>query len=150
MGISATPSGKGYWLVGQDGSVFPYGDARAYGSTRGMHLNAPVIAMAPTKTGHGYWLLAKDGGVFTFGDAKFSGSTGSMKLNAPIIGMGAAAGGHGYWLLARDGGMFSFGGAQFHGSLPGLGWCPGAGHAVAFTEIPPFLGLPSADPCGSA
>jgi murein DD-endopeptidase MepM/ murein hydrolase activator NlpD len=134
VGISATPSGKGYWLVGRDGSVFPYGDARAYGSTRGMHLNAPVIAMAPTQTGHGYWLLAKDGGVFTFGDAKFFGSTGSTKLNAPIIGMGAAAGGHGYWLLARDGGMFSFGGASFYGSLPGLGWCPGAGQAVAFTS----------------
>jgi hypothetical protein len=99
-----------------------------------MHLNAPIIAMAPTQTGHGYWLLAKDGGVFTFGDAKFYGSTGSMQLNAPIIGMGAAAGGHGYWLLARDGGMFSFGGADFHGSLPGLGWCPGAGQAVAFTS----------------
>jgi len=134
VGIGATPSGKGYWLVGQDGSVFPYGDAHAYGSTRGMHLNAPIIAMAPTQTGHGYWLLAKDGGVFTFGDAKFYGSTGSTKLNAPIIGMGAAAGGHGYWLLARDGGMFSFGGAAFYGSLPGLGWCPGAGQAVAFTS----------------
>jgi peptidase M23-like protein len=134
VGISATPSGKGYWLVGRDGSVFPYGDARAYGSMRGMHLNAPVTAMAPTQSGHGYWLLAKDGGVFTFGDAKFSGSTGSMKLNAPIIGMGAAAGGHGYWLLARDGGMFSFGGADFYGSLPGSGWCPGAGQAVAFTS----------------
>jgi hypothetical protein len=134
VGISATRSGKGYWLVGRDGSVFPYGDARPYGSTRGMHLNAPVIAMAPTQTGHGYWLLAKDGGVFTFGDAKFFGSTGSTKLNAPIIGMGAAAGGHGYWLLARDGGMFSFGGANFYGSLPGLGWCPGAGQAVAFTS----------------
>jgi hypothetical protein len=30
--------------------------------------------------------------------------------------------------------MFSFGGATFHGSLPGMGWCPGAGQAVAFTS----------------
>jgi hypothetical protein len=134
VGISATPTGKGYWLVARDGSVFPYGDARSFGSMRGKHLNAPVIAMAPTQTGRGYWLLAKDGGVFTFGDARFYGSTGSKKLNAPIIGMGAAAAGHGYWLLARDGGMFSFGGADFYGSLPGLGWCPGAGQAVAFTS----------------
>ena len=37
-------------------------------------------------------------------------------------------------MAASDGGMFSFGGARFHGSLPGLGWCPGAGHAVAFTS----------------
>jgi hypothetical protein len=134
ISIATTPSGKGYWLAGRDGSVYPFGDARSYGSMRGKHLNQPVLAMAPTQSGRGYWLLAKDGGVFTFGDATFFGSTGSRKLNAPIIGMGAATGGSGYWLLASDGGMFSFGKAKFHGSLPGMGWCPGAGTAVAFTS----------------
>jgi hypothetical protein len=132
--MATTPSGKGYWLAGRDGSVYPFGDARSYGSMRGKHLNQPVLAMAPTQSGRGYWLLAKDGGVFTFGDAQFFGSTGAQKLNAPIIGMGAATGGSGYWLLASDGGMFSFGKAKFHGSLPGMGWCPGAGTAVAFTS----------------
>ena len=134
ISIATTPSGQGYWLAGRDGSVYPFGDARSYGSMRGKHLNQPVLAMAPTQSGRGYWLLAKDGGVFTFGDAQFFGSTGSTRLNAPIIGMGAATGGSGYWLLASDGGMFSFGKAKFHGSLPGMGWCPGAGTAVAFTS----------------
>lgn len=58
-------------------------------------------------------------------------------MNAPIIAMTATTtGGAGYWLLASDGGMFSFGKAAFHGSLPGLGWCPGAGTAVTFTGTP--------------
>jgi len=140
IGMATTPSGNGYWLLARDGGVFTYGDAGFYGSTGAMTLNAPIIAMAATGTGHGYWLLARDGGVFTFGDAKFYGSTGATKLNAPIIGMGAAAGGDGYWLLARDGGMFSFGQADFHGSLPGLGWCPSAAQAVAFTGTRTGLG----------
>jgi hypothetical protein len=32
VGISATPNGKGYWLVGADGGVFSFGDAVFYGS----------------------------------------------------------------------------------------------------------------------
>jgi hypothetical protein len=32
VGISATPDGKGYWLVGADGGVFAFGDAGFYGS----------------------------------------------------------------------------------------------------------------------
>jgi hypothetical protein len=32
VGISATPDGRGYWLVGADGGVFAFGDAVFYGS----------------------------------------------------------------------------------------------------------------------
>ena len=32
VGISATPDGRGYWLVGTDGGVFAFGDAVFYGS----------------------------------------------------------------------------------------------------------------------
>ncbi len=32
VGITAAPSGKGYWLVGADGGVFAFGDAGFYGS----------------------------------------------------------------------------------------------------------------------
>lgn len=32
VGIAATPTGKGYWLVGADGGVFPFGDAVLYGT----------------------------------------------------------------------------------------------------------------------
>jgi hypothetical protein len=31
VGIAATPSGNGYWLVGSDGGVFSFGDARFFG-----------------------------------------------------------------------------------------------------------------------
>ena len=52
-GITATPDHQGYWLLGADGGVFSFGDARFFGSTGGIHLNAPVIAMTTTADGGG-------------------------------------------------------------------------------------------------
>ena len=70
VGIAATPSGRGYWLVASDGGIFTFGDARFHGSTGAIHLNSPIVGMASTPSGHGYWLVASDGGIFTFGDAR--------------------------------------------------------------------------------
>ena len=116
MGMAATPTGRGYWLVGSDGGVFSFGDATFYGSTGSIHLNQPIVGMAATPTGRGYWLVASDGGIFSFGDAAFHGSTGSINLNQPIVGMASTPDGGGYWLVASDGGIFTFGDATFYGS----------------------------------
>jgi hypothetical protein len=117
VGMAATPSGGGYWLVASDGGIFSFGDARFFGSTGALRLNRPIVGMAATPSGGGYWLVASDGGVFSFGDARFFGSTGAMRLNRPIVGMAATRSGRGYWFVANDGGVFSFGDARFHGSL---------------------------------
>jgi hypothetical protein len=119
-GSGATSKPVGYWLTTSNGDVFPFGDARSYGSVAGIHLNGPIVGMAATPDGKGYWLVASDGGVFSFGDATFQGSTGGIHLNEPIVGMAATPDGTGYWLVASDGGVFSFGGATFHGSTAGM------------------------------
>ncbi len=84
VGITSTPSGNGYWLVGADGGVFNFGSAKFLGSTysygitglSGSHpLNAPVTGLISTPNGNGYWLVGADGGVFNFGSAKFLGSS---------------------------------------------------------------------------
>ncbi|MDI1464715.1 PIG-L family deacetylase [Catellatospora sp. KI3] len=118
-GIAATPSGRGYWLVGADGGVFSYGDAQFYGSKAGQPLNAPVVGISATRTGRGYWLVGADGGVFAYGDAGFAGSMGGRPLNAPVVGIAATPSGNGYWLVGADGGIFAFGNAGFHGSMGG-------------------------------
>ncbi|MGP8059536.1 MAG: hypothetical protein ACLP9C_07870 [Acidimicrobiales bacterium] len=118
VGLPLPPT-QGYWTVAADGGVFTYGLASFWGSTGSMHLNQPVVGMAPTPDDLGYWLVAKDGGVFSFGDAPFWGSTGSMHLNSPIVGMAPTPDGLGYWLVAADGGVFSFGDAYFFGSMGG-------------------------------
>jgi uncharacterized protein YkwD len=119
-GMTSTPTGRGYWLVADDGGVFSFGDAHFYGSTGGIHLNKPIVDIASTRDGRGYWLVASDGGVFSFGDASFYGSTGGIHLNRPIVGIAATPSGRGYWLVASDGGIFSFGDASFYGSTGGL------------------------------
>jgi hypothetical protein len=116
VGMAATPSGKGYWLVASDGGIFSYGDAQFYGSTGAIHLNKPIVGMAATPSGGGYWLVASDGGIFSYGDAQFYGSTGAIHLNKPIVGMAATSDGGGYWLVASDGGIFNYGDAPFYGS----------------------------------
>jgi len=107
---------SGYWQTGSDGGVFTFGNAGYYGSTGGIHLNQPIVGMAPTPDGKGYWLVASDGGIFNYGDAGFYGSTGAIRLNKPIVGMAATADGKGYWLVASDGGIFAYGDAKFEGS----------------------------------
>jgi hypothetical protein len=72
--IILTPSGRGYWIVAQDGGVFAFGDAPFLGSLGGRTLNAAIVDGERTPTGQGLALLAADGGVFTFGDATFHGS----------------------------------------------------------------------------
>ena len=131
VGGAATPDGKGYWMVGFDGSVQAFGDALWYGDMSGDQLNAPIVGMAATPDGGGYWLIAQDGGVFSFGDAQFYGSTGALHLNQPVVGMAATPDGKGYWFVAADGGVFSYGDARFYGStghmqlnLPVVGMAP--------------------------
>ena len=119
VGMAATASGKGYWLLARDGGVFSYGDAVFHGSTGNLRLNQPVVGLAAHPTDQGYWFVAADGGVFAF-DVPFLGSMGAAPLNQPVVGMAPSTTGKGYWLVARDGGIFAFGDARFAGSTGGL------------------------------
>ena len=115
----AAPANSSYWLAASDGGIFTFGNAGFYGSTGGLRLNQPVVAMAPSPSKGGYWLVASDGGIFGFGDAAFHGSMGGKPLNRAIVGMASTPDGGGYWMVASDGGIFSFGDAAFYGSMGG-------------------------------
>ncbi|HEX3842195.1 MAG TPA: hypothetical protein VHU85_15495 [Acidimicrobiales bacterium] len=116
VGMYATPTDFGYWIVDNLGHVDACGDAStSYGQIT-VPLTSPIVGMSATPDGRGYWLVASDGGIFSFGDAGFFGSAGGLALNKPIVGMASTPDGSGYWLVASDGGIFSFGDARFHGS----------------------------------
>ena len=110
VGMAATPDGGGYWLVGADGGVFSYGDARFFGSAGALHLAAPVVGMAATPDGGGYWLVGADGGVFSYGDAPFLGAEAGQPVGQDTTAL-AASGAHGYRLAGADGAVSSFGGS---------------------------------------
>lgn len=129
VGIAATP-GHGYWLVGADGGVLSFGDARFYGSLPALGITPaqPIVGIAPTPDYQGYWLVGADGGVFGFGDAHFHGSLPQEGLTpaAPVSGIASSGDGQGYLLAGEDGGVFAFGDAHFYGSLPQQGITPAA------------------------
>ena len=87
-----TPSGKGYWVVLSNGTVFPEGDAKALSTWSAIAFagnNDPAVAVVPTSDGRGVWVVDANGTVNAFGDApKLAGLAGRV-LTAPIA---AAAG----------------------------------------------------------
>ena len=46
VGMTATPSGQGYWLTGGNGAVYSYGDATFLGAPTATHLVAPITGIA--------------------------------------------------------------------------------------------------------
>jgi hypothetical protein len=118
VGIVSSVDGKGYSLVGADGSVYSFGDAVSYGSLAGKSLRSPIVGMALDPATGGYWLAAADGAVSSFGPARLHGSAVSLHLNGTIIGIAADAATGGYWLASSGGGVFAYD-ARFHGSMAG-------------------------------
>jgi hypothetical protein len=118
VGMTATPDGKGYWLVASDGGIFAFGDAQFFGSTGSLTLNKPIVGMTATPDGGGYILVASDGGVFAYGDAQFYGSLGGSPLTRPIVAMAMTTDGGGYWFSDNNGAVSAFGDAGYFGSAP--------------------------------
>jgi len=107
---------RGYRTLASDGGIFDFGGAKFWGSTGGVRLNKPIVAMTTDEATGGYWFVASDGGIFGF-HAPFFGSTGGMTLDAPVVGMAATPDGRGYWLVTAGGHVYAFGHAPALGSV---------------------------------
>ena len=46
VGIAPTPTGNGYWILGNDGSVYNFGGATHLGGLGGIPLNRPIVGLA--------------------------------------------------------------------------------------------------------
>jgi hypothetical protein len=99
----STPTGRGYWLLGADGTVYPFGDAGSYGSARGFR----AVGMAPTADGKGYWVVGSNCEIAAFGDA--SPYTGAMP--AGTVAAVTPAPGGGFWYATVGGAVLAVGGA---------------------------------------
>jgi hypothetical protein len=100
--MSPTASGGGYWLVGADGGVFTFGNARFFGSLGATSISGWINAMAATSSGDGYWLANANGDVYHFGDAVFRGDNVETARAEPIVQIARTPDGDGYWLLEPD------------------------------------------------
>jgi hypothetical protein len=139
------PEFPGFWSVGADGRIQPYGDARPSGDLAGQQLGGPIVSMAAAPTGQGYWMVGADGGVFAFGDAAFLGAPAGQ-LRSPAVHLEPTPTGQGYWVLTAAGEVFAFGDANLRGQLfplpataVGLAGTPsGQGYWVATADAQVF------------
>ena len=78
VGMASTNTGKGIWVVDQYGDVYAEGDAQYVGGLGGVHINAPIVGIAPAAAGQGYVLVASDGGVFNYNMGFYGSVPGSL------------------------------------------------------------------------
>ena len=123
VAMAATSDGQGYYLVGSDGGIFTFGDARFHGSVPGIGKYVHNIVGMVVDGSAGYMLVGSDGGVFNFGQSHFYGSLPGQGIHVNNIrGILPSSEDTGYVQVGADGGVFNFGtGVPFYGSLPGIG-----------------------------
>ena len=118
-------SGKsGYWMLGADGKVYPFGQASGHGdAVAPLAASGPARVDAadvePTPSGNGYWLVDARGTVHPFGDAKSHGSVEAARLvpGETVTSLSATPTGNGYWVFTTKGRVVTFGDATFFGDV---------------------------------
>jgi sugar lactone lactonase YvrE len=119
------PGQAGYWMLGNDGKVYAFGDARSavFGDASSLiPAGARAIHIEPTPTAKGYWITDDRGGVHPFGDAaKLGGvATSALQLNEKVTSLSRTPSGAGYWVFTTKGRVFTFGDAGKFGDLANL------------------------------
>lgn len=110
VGMVPSFDGGGYFLVGSDGGVFAFGDAKFEGSCPGIGgCSGAAVTVMPDASGKGYWLVTATGHVYAFGDATAFGQPGPQ--SSPVTSATRTPDGMGYWILFANGTVDAFGDA---------------------------------------
>ncbi|HEV3364834.1 MAG TPA: hypothetical protein VG795_11985, partial [Acidimicrobiia bacterium] len=122
---NCTPiAGKsGYWMLGEDGKVFAFGDATVMGDALGrIPAGAKAVHIEPTPSFGGYWINDDRGAVHAFGNAASLGGLpgGSLQAGERVTSLSATPSGAGYWLFTSKGRVFTFGDAGKFGDLAAI------------------------------
>ena len=110
---------RGYWMLGSDGAIYPFGEAKALGSAPA---GATGVDVEPSPTGQGYWILTGDGKVSGYGDVASLGNLDISRL-APgeqVTSLSATPTGKGYSVFTNRGRAVAFGDATFLGDVSRL------------------------------
>jgi myo-inositol-hexaphosphate 3-phosphohydrolase len=112
------PGRSGYWMVGSEGRVYNFGDARSYGDAT-LAAGAQAVDVEPTPSGNGYWIIDDQGHVFAKGDASPMGDVDRAILSPAevVTSLSATRTGKGYWVFTNLGRAIPFGDAVFYGDM---------------------------------
>jgi hypothetical protein len=99
----------GYWAIGSDGKVYPFGDATKAGEPASASLSIVDIDAAPHGTG--YWALDNKGVVTAFGPVHY-GNVTDLKSGERAVSLSSTPTGAGYWVFTNKGRAIAFGDAK--------------------------------------
>ena len=118
-GGSQAPGRSGYWALGQDGKIYPFGDAQHLGDPSAAIGANKAVAIVPTPTHNGYWVLDASGTIHTFGDALPFGSPGpgDLRNSEKVRSLTPTPSGKGYWLFTNRGKALNYGDAKHFGDM---------------------------------
>jgi photosystem II stability/assembly factor-like uncharacterized protein len=118
VGMVPSANDGGYFMVGSDGGVFAFGDAKFTGSCPGIGgCSGAAVAVMPDATGNGYWVVTQTGHVYTFGDAPYYGAPGPQSV--PVTSAVRSPNGNGYMILFANGAIASYGQTAYIGCPSG-------------------------------
>ncbi|MGH9041592.1 MAG: phytase [Acidimicrobiia bacterium] len=112
---------SGYWMVGADGKVYPFGDAKSLGDAP-VGAGTEAVDLEPTPSGAGYWIVDAAGHVFANGDARWLGNAEEARLIAgeKVTSLSSTGTGNGYWIFTTRGRVLPVGDAVFHGDVSAI------------------------------
>jgi hypothetical protein len=99
----------GYWAIGSDGKVYPFGDAIKTGEATSPSRSIVDIEASPHGTG--YWGVDDKGAVTNFGPVNY-GSATDLKAGERVTSISGTPTGAGYWLFTNKGRAIAFGDAN--------------------------------------
>jgi hypothetical protein len=108
---------SGYWAIGSDGKVYPFGDAIKSGETASPSLAmVDIEAVSRAAYGSGYWSVDNKGVVVAYGLAGYLplhyGNAADLKTNERVTSLSGTPTGAGYWLFTNLGRAIAFGDAN--------------------------------------
>jgi hypothetical protein len=109
----------GYWMLGADGTVHPFGAAKPLGNSPA---GVTAVDVEPTPSGQGYWILTEDGRVSANGDAPAIGNAdiGRLAAGERVTSLSSTPTGKGYWIFTNRGRALALGDAAFLGDVSAL------------------------------
>ena len=118
-GATPTAERSGYWMLGVDGRVYPFGEAGDHGDAVG-RLQGGVEAadLEPLPSGGGYWIVDRAGRVHAFGDAPDLGDlAGRLRAGESVTSLSSTPTGAGFWIFTDRGRVEAFGAAAHRGDM---------------------------------
>jgi hypothetical protein len=114
----------GYWMLGSDGQVYPFGAAGDFGDVA-IPAGANAVDLEPSPALTGYWVVDEFGRVSAAGSAR--NDLGNADLTLAQIAAGERAtslsstpSGNGYWIFTNRGRVVARGDAQAFGDLAAI------------------------------